>query len=148
VSIPQRILIAGGPRTGKTRLSNDIKSLHSDFSVYHTDDLIDKLDWSAASLEVSLWLDIKQPPWVIEGVSVPRALRKWFAKRQELSSKPCDVIFWLDKPYVELTPGQITMAKGCVKVWREIIGDLHKRGVKIIYGRCASEASLRIVLES
>ena len=40
------------------------------------DDLIDTHEWSAASAEVARWLD-DEGPWIIEGVAMSRALRKW-----------------------------------------------------------------------
>jgi hypothetical protein len=43
----------------------------------HTDDLI-ALGWSEASAAVIPWIS-RPGPWIIEGVAVPRALRKWFA---------------------------------------------------------------------
>lgn len=131
-----RILIAGGPRTGKTTLSNKIAlSLGScpdtPDPVIHTDDLIGKLDWSAASAEVATWFD-RPGPWIIEGVSIPRALRKWLLAHQE--GKPCDEIIWLTEPRVALSSGQEIMRKGCVSVWNEILPALLKRGVVIKEG--------------
>lgn len=117
-----RIVIAGVPRAGKTTLAATMAN------VRHTDDLIGKLDWSAASLEVSRWLD-EPPPWVIEGVAVGRALRKWLSFNPV--GKPCDVAWWFGAPRVPLEPGQATMAKGCVSVWAEIEPALRARGVEI-----------------
>lgn len=116
-----KLAIAGFPKAGKTTLAKEIDSI-----TFHTDDLIDKFDWSGASQEASTWFDKLE--FVIEGVAVPRALRKWLARNE---GKPCDTLIWLDKPHQNLTPGQITMAKGCIKVLNEIKPELIKRGVKI-----------------
>ena len=115
-----RVAIAGVPRAGKTTLAKKINSKN-----LCTDDLID-LGWSKASQEASMWFDKKS--FVIEGVAVPRALRKWLKANE---GKPCDKLIWLAKPYEKLTKGQETMAKGCLTVMNEIKQELLERGVEI-----------------
>ena len=122
-----QILIAGIPKAGKTTLSG--KLMMAKEMIYHTDDLIKTHEWSAASEEVSNWMN-KEDPWIIEGVAVPRALRKWMNKHK---GNPCDVLVWLDKAHLELNQGQRTMAKGCVKVMKEIMPELMQRGVKLVH---------------
>lgn len=117
-----RIAIAGGPRCGKTTLAASFGEAR------HTDDLIGSKDWSAASAEVATWFDADDP-WIIEGVAVPRALRKWLIAHPD--GKPCDVVHWLITPHVPLTKGQLGMLRGCETVWREIVGELTRRGVEI-----------------
>jgi adenylate kinase family enzyme len=118
-----RILIAGVPRSGKTTLANQLER-----SARHTDDLIGARDWSAASAEVATWFDAPGP-WVIEGVAVPRALRKWFASHA--TGAPADEIRWLGYPRLTLTSGQAAMAKACETVWREVLPELRRRGVTV-----------------
>lgn len=149
-----RICIAGGPRTGKTTLAGkiaaDIVTMECDSCgwpaaehgcatpilgrviapVRHTDDLI-HLGWSEASAAAALWFD-EPGPWIVEGVAVPRALRKWLASHP--AGKPCDVVYWLEDPHEELTPGQAAMTKGCATVWEEVADELHARGVEIVVG--------------
>lgn len=132
-----RICIAGWPRAGKTTLARDIHERtridpdHDAVGVLrHTDSTID-LGWSEASAEVATWFDAPGP-WIIEGVAVPRALRKWMAAHPE--GKPCDVVYWLAKPFLELTKWQQTMAKGCVSVWESIQRALVARGAEIRLG--------------
>lgn len=125
-----RIVIAGGPKTGKTTLGNRIASDMPRSEVHHTDAVID-LGWSEASAGVATWFD-RPGPWCIEGVAVPRALRKWLAAHAE--GKPCDVVIWLEEPHEERTPGQVTMARGCATVFAEIEGELRARGVEIRFG--------------
>lgn len=130
-----RVVIAGGPKTGKTTLAHEMvggdderdRGEHAHVTVRHTDDLI-HMGWSESSAAAALWLD-EPGPWIIEGVAAPRALRKWLGSHPE--GKPCDVVYWLDAQRVELTPGQAAMAKGCATVWLGIVDDLRARGVEI-----------------
>lgn len=119
-----RIVIAGGPRTGKTSFARTLGQHRS------TDDLIGTHDWSGVSeLVASQWM-VAPGPWVIEGVAAVRALRKWLVAHPE--GKPCDVVHWLRKPMVARSPGQETMAKGCESVWREVEPELRRRGVEVV----------------
>ena len=95
--------------------------------IRHTDHLI-HLGWSEASAAAALWLDVPGP-WIVEGVAAPRALRKWLAAHPD--GRPCDVLIVLPEPRAVLTPGQVTMTKGCVTVLREIWSELERRGVEI-----------------
>jgi hypothetical protein len=118
-----RVVIAGGPRTGKTTLAASL-----DVPVLHTDDLI-SLGWVAAGAAVAKWLD--QPgPWVIEGVTAPRALRRWLKRNP--AGAPCDLIAFLARPAIPRTRGQEAMAKGCAKIFAEIAPVLAVRGVRRI----------------
>lgn len=121
-----KIAVAGPPHSGKTMLSKRL-GLH----VVHTDDLI-PLGWSEASAAAMLSFDDERSDLVIEGVAVPRALRKWLAAHPE--GKPVDRVVWLERVYGELTPGQARMAKGCVTVWHQVLPELERRGVEIVYG--------------
>lgn len=114
-----RLCIAGGPKTGKTTLAATLG-----IPVKHTDDALD-LGWSEASAEVASWMSMPGP-WVIEGVAVPRAIRKFLAANP---GKPCDKVIWLDMPRVDTTPAQDTMAKGALTVMAQILPELHARGV-------------------
>jgi hypothetical protein len=93
--------------------------------------LIGKLDWSSASAQVATWFDAPGS-WIIEGVAIPRALRKWLATHH--SGTPADEIRWLGTPRVPLTNGQAIMAKACETVWDEVRPELERRGVVIRFG--------------
>ncbi len=122
-----RVLIAGVPRSGKTtrawRIGADLACI-----IRHTDDLIASHDWSGASETAAQWFDLPGP-WCIEGVAVARALRKWFASHP--TGKPADRVIVAHEPVMALTDGQAAMAKGCGKVWAEVVPELVRRGVKI-----------------
>lgn len=117
---PLRIVLAGGPRTGKTTLANALG-----LPVRHTDDLIE-LGWVAAGAAAAKWFDAPGP-WIVEGVTAPRALRRWLKRHRR--GKPCDVIVFLAEPAIARTPGQEAMAKGCAKIYGEIRAALRRRGV-------------------
>lgn len=117
-----RIAIAGSPQSGKTTLSKTLNQ-----GAMHTDDYM-HLGWSKNSDVVSCWFDNPLME-VIEGVTVPRALRKWLKYND--TGKPVDKVIYLNNPYPKLTKGQQTMAKGCRTVWNEIVPELLKRGVII-----------------
>lgn len=118
-----RLVITGGPKTGKTTLA-----LNYDH-VFHTDDLIGEMEWSEASQHIAdHWLNMPGP-WCIEGVAAPRALRKWLA--QTGIGRPCDEIIFMRLAHEPLTPGQTTMSKGLHTVWKQILPELQDRGVKI-----------------
>lgn len=116
-----RLAIAGVPRAGKTTLAEEMGGGRS------TDDLIG-LGWSEASLEASGWFD-EPGPWVVEGMAVPRALRKWLAAHS--TGTPCDRLTWLGKPHEKHSPGQAAMGKGAETVMQGIVGELRNRGVAV-----------------
>lgn len=122
----KKIAIAGVPRAGKTTLGTLIAdSIGAELR--STDDLID-LGWSEASQAASEMFN-EDASFVMEGVAVPRALRKWLRANPE--GKPVDEIRWMGTPRVEHTKGQAAMGKGVLKVWLEILPELQRRGVKI-----------------
>jgi adenylate kinase family enzyme len=122
-----RLLITGGPRTGKTTRALDLAQQHG-VPVYHTDDAI-PLGWHEASAEVARWLE-RPGPWIIEGVAVPRALRKWLASHP--SGIPCEQCIVLRTPHIELHRGQIRMMQGLLTVLQEIAPELRARGMEIV----------------
>lgn len=118
-----RIIITGYPKTGKTTLAAETEP---GTPVRHTDN-VSHLGWSGSSAEVARWISFRVP-WVIEGVTCPRALRKWLRDHE---GKPCETIVFLTQPHVELSAGQESMSKGIDTVWAEIENDLIDRGVEI-----------------
>lgn len=121
--LPSRIVIAGGPRCGKTILSGKLGVER----VRGTDELIG-LGWSESSEAASHWFE-EPGPWICEGVAMPRALRKWIDRHA--AGTPADLVVWLGPPVVARVAGQEAMAKGCLTVWREIRPELFRRGVRI-----------------
>jgi hypothetical protein len=68
------------------------------------------LDWSACSQWVAdKWLTLPGP-WVIEGVAVPRALRKWHAAHPD-APPPCERLLVMVECHEALTPRQAKMSQ-------------------------------------
>lgn len=122
---PERILIIGGPRVGKTTLATQLGEKLG-MPVLSTDSLIGLLAWSDASAEVARWLD--RESFLIEGITVVRAIRKWLAANE--AGLPCDVLYVGETPRVERTQGQITMAKAFRTIWSEVAPELERRGLR------------------
>lgn len=122
----KRIVIVGGPRTGKTTLAARIAA---GAEVRHTDDLIADHDWSGASEAAAKWFGGPDPV-VVEGVATARALRKWMAANPG-DAKPCDQVFVTVTTKVETTSRQDAMGKGVATVLREIEPELLRRGVRV-----------------
>lgn len=131
-----RIAICGGPRTGKTTLAQTTghaSGLISDGfyespNIRHTDDAI-HYGWSEASAAVAQWFDAPGP-WIIEGVALARALRKW-REAHPGEPPPVDRVIRLTTPHVELSKGQAAMAKGEETVWAEVEPWLREHGVEV-----------------
>lgn len=112
-----RIAITGPPKAGKSTLAVTLSRVLG-IPVYHTDEL-KNLDWSTASEEVSMWFS-RPDPWIIEGVTVPRALRKWKARHNELIEPPLDRLVLLATPREPLLlQGQRTMATQVLELIQE-----------------------------
>jgi hypothetical protein len=121
------VVLAGGPRAGKTTLAEALGT-DPDRTVRGSDALAE-LEWSESSLVASKWFD-EPGPWLFEGVVMPRALRKWLARNPD--GRPADLIVWINDPVVERNRGQHVMALGCNTVWREIRPELVRRGQEIL----------------
>lgn len=127
-----RVVIGGGPRTGKTTLAYRMATaLRLDvLAIQHTDDLVGVLPWHEASDEVSRWM-CEPGPWVLEGTAAVRGLRKALDASPD---RPCDSLVWLTDPFTVLSKGQAVMAKGCATILAGIEAELRRRGVEITVG--------------
>jgi dephospho-CoA kinase len=113
-----RIIICGWPGSGKSTLANELAS-RLGVTPRATDSLVRTNEWSEVSRIVSHWFD-EPGPWIIEGVAVPRALRKW-CLRHPGEDPPCDQLIVMPIPdATDMKPGQITMGKGHDTVLREL----------------------------
>lgn len=113
-----RIVITGPPKSGKSALAGIIAPVLG-FKVYATDTLIGDADWSQASEIVGVWFNI-EGPWILEGVTVPRALRKWKLEHPG-APPPFERFIYIETPKVMLPkPGQRSMAKAIATVAEEL----------------------------
>jgi hypothetical protein len=130
MSNANRVVIIGGPKTGKTSLSMALLAIgHLEpAQIRHTDELRADNNWSEASAEASKWFDAPGP-WIVEGVAAVRALRKWLATNP--TGKPCDEVRVLLKPMADTSKGQAAMAKGASTIFGEIRAELVERGVTV-----------------
>ena len=124
----ERVIVSGGPRTGKSTLAVRAGERHKR-AVRHADSLIGQLEWSEASEEVSRWLD-EPGAWIVEGVSAPRAIRKWLRANPD-KPLPATIVHFREPVQVQ-TDKQRAMAKGVETVWREILPELRRRGAEVI----------------
>lgn len=124
---PRRLVLAGGPRAGKTHLAAQLSEATATRR-RGSDELL-SLGWSESSEAASYWFD-EPGSWIVEGVTMARALRKWLARNPE--GMPADVIVHLGSPVTERNRGQHVMALGCETVWNEIRPELQARGVCLI----------------
>lgn len=121
-----RIVICGGPRTGKSTL---FRSLALDFAIAcGTDDWMDR-PWDAVPDAIVDTLE-KHDSWLLEGVMAPRVLRRWIRDRQTFPG--VDVCYYLTKPMVPQTKAQASMSKGIHKVWLEVLPTLVVEGTTIV----------------
>lgn len=118
-----RVAIAGGPGSGKSSMARKL----GNGSARSTDDVMD-LGWSQASEEAARWFS-EPGELLVEGVAVPRALRKWLQVNP--TGRPVDRLIYLDLAHIERTPDQDAMAKGVLTVMLEIVEELEERGVHI-----------------
>lgn len=106
-----RIAITGSPGSGKSTLA---KALSAILGIdLKSTDATSVLDWSEASTEVSLWFDWPGD-FIVEGVVIPRALRKWQLRNPD-RPPPLDKFIIIPEPKILLTKtGQQTMQKQVV----------------------------------
>ena len=78
----EQLVFVGGPRSGKSTLTATAAERFKR-KARHADALIARYDWSEHSEEVSKWL-AEPGPWIVEGVSTARALRKWLTANPDV----------------------------------------------------------------
>ncbi len=122
-----RVCIVGGPGCGKSTLAlatakrmgvivlctdtaaQAARSFNPHGVLYAPDSF--ERDWSGLSAWVAGgWLN-RPGPWVMEGVALSRALRKWRSSHPD-EAPPCDKLIWCTEPYLELDDGQDRMLVG------------------------------------
>jgi adenylate kinase family enzyme len=121
-----RVAIVGGPRTGKTTFSRRLAETLG-LPLVHTDDFI-PLGWAGSGAKAAEVI-ARARRVIIEGVAVPRALRRLL--KDHPRRRPIEALIILGRPKVKRTKGQEAMAKGLTKILAEIVPELARRGVVI-----------------
>lgn len=124
------VCITGGPGTGKSWLG-EAMALTSGTTLLRTDDLI-ALSWSQASQAVAARMLTTTGDLIVEGVAVPRALRKAL---DQTDGRPCDRLVLLRARRPErgvASSGELVMAKGLLTVLHQIFAELVERGVEVV----------------
>ena len=125
-----KIVIAGPPKVGKTTLANHL-GVELGIPVMHTDDWVGIQDWSGGSLHMANRLE-ESGPFIIEGVTAVRGLRKFISRNAKNNKKPCDIVYYRSNPYQAYSSeGQASMAMGIHTIWSDIRTDLMNLGVEI-----------------
>lgn len=120
-----KICITGAPKTGKTTLACAMLCNQ----LYHCDDYIN-MGWSESSAYAAGLMAGAHSSWLMEGVQVPRALRKFIEAHPGV--KPCDrLVILRNEPYEPPTPGRRSMAKSIETVLAEILPEMRRLGVEI-----------------
>lgn len=123
-----RIIVAGGPKVGKTALSKKLSAHYGIRNVKHTDELREGRTWEAIVEQVSYWYD-EEGPWIVEGVVTPHALVTWFSRNSV--GKPADVALYLENEREPRSARQTSMAKGCMTVWKHVLPHLRMADCEI-----------------
>lgn len=132
-----RTCILGGPRVGKTTLSEAMALADLTLRVFHgdayiTDPRVTILpageQWGAAPLVMARDLHAQPGPWLAEGTQLARALRKHLDLH---GTRPCDRVIVLRTPRVALTPRQAAAHKVVAKELDSLLPRLVALGVEI-----------------
>lgn len=124
-----KILIAGGPRTGKSTLAKRLSEENGNIPVRCTDDVIHTLPWATASLEVATWFDAPGP-WIIEGTIVVRAMRKWFFQ-SPTQTQCAKYVYFGSMAFIPTTSDQNRMIIGCNTIWNYVGAEAVRRGMVV-----------------
>lgn len=123
MSLHGRVVITGVARSGKTHRARQLSA-----KARGSDELL-LLPKSDQSEEASRWLD--QPgPWVLEGVMMLYALRRWLERNPK--GKPADRVEFLNEFRLFPRPGHTRQAGEIRRAWPAVRNALRARGVPVV----------------
>lgn len=145
-----RIVVIGGPRTGKTTYATKLaremgvhlascgKRTENESGLVSTDNYgrdskvggfsRERAVWDALPTEVIRDLR-KRDSFVLEGTQAARVLRRWL--RESPDEPKIDKVLVFDKPWVERNAGQQAMAKGVRTILRDLRPLLDSAGIPV-----------------
>lgn len=118
-----RIVIAGGPKAGKTTLAGKLKQ--GPAPIVHTDDWRHEA-WTDVPDRILEHLQELGGSWVLEGVQALRVLRRALDQGADLG---VDRVVYIRGSHEKLTPRQSAMAKGVHTQWVGLKPRLRESGV-------------------
>lgn len=134
---PDRIILVGPPRSGKSTLARELRAAGTPTFCGDPAELVKDLEaevtylpsglgWSEASQYVAETWFRMPGPWCCEGVSMVRALRKVLddPDRVKILDGVQIVRFTMQYESAVTKEGQRAMAKAIDKIWNEIVGVL------------------------
>jgi len=135
---PERHILVGGPRSGKSTFARALRECGvptfcadpastvkqpEEGVTYLPDAFAAPGMWSEATdLIAAEWLSMPGP-WLIEGVAMARALRKWL-RTAPPGELPCERVIYFDRPLVAQSEGQRRMGVAVRTVFDQISGRL------------------------
>lgn len=135
-----RIVVIGGPRTGKTtyatklakelgvHLASTGKRTEAECGLVSTDNWMKKASWNDLPDHVIRDLQARES-FVLEGTQAARVLRRWL--RDTPDQPKLDKVLVFNRPWVKRNGGQEAMAKGVKTVLRELLPLLQRAGVTV-----------------
>lgn len=135
-----RIVVVGGPRTGKTTYATELakklgvhlastgKRTEQEGGLVSTDNYMKRGTWKEVpDLIIN---DLRnRDSFVLEGTQAARVLRRWY--KQNPDEPKLDKVLVFGRPWVQRTPGQIGMAKGVQTVLTDLAPLLARAGVEM-----------------
>ncbi len=135
-----RIVVLGGPRTGKTTYATKLakklgvhlgstgKRTEQEDGLVSTDNYMKRANW--ATLPDVIIKDLKnREDWVLEGTQAARVLRRWL--KEDINGPKVDKVLVFNKPWVTRSGGQEAMAKGVRTILKDLQPLLAKAGIEV-----------------
>lgn len=123
------IAVCGGPRVGKSTLAK-LLGEQQGVPVFCTDSLMGEPWAEIPDRAIQELLALEH--WILEGVQSARVLRRWLSDTRLAPKLRLHSVYWLDRPLVEQSDGQRSMAKGVATVFSSVRPLLAKAGVPIL----------------